>query len=394
MNRKKKVCTFLLIVLYLSYTCIYVARVNLSISAPELMQQGVLDSAQIGILGSVFFTVYAVGRIINGKWSDTTAPWKVITTGLFLTGISNLFMSRFDSYTAMILCWMLNAYGQSMLWSSILCVITSLYGKSDAKRKSSVMVSSVAVGNIVGIVLNTYFIAEFGVRYAFVIPGITAIVFSAVSCRMLKPVAHAAVAEEKKTSFVTLLKDRELVLVNITAIIHGVMKENIGLWMAVYIADTYYVDLTTSSYYILLIPTIGFIGRAIYPVLFKMCREDEQKLSFISFLICAIGAVYLCVGKREILCSVVVLGIIYMVISIINTSMLSIYPLKYTEQGTVASVSGCMDFSTYLGAGVSSTIYGVVIKKFGYGPMFISWAVISVISLFIIYWLKKEDKNE
>ena len=43
-----------------------------------------------------------------------------------------------------------------------------------------------------------------------------------------------------------------------------------------------------------------------------------------------------------------------------------------------------MDFATYLGAGVSSVIYGAVIKHFGYLPMFISWAMISVISMALI----------
>ena len=40
-----------------------------------------------------------------------------------------------------------------------------------------------------------------------------------------------------------------------------------------------------------------------------------------------------------------------------------------------------MDFAAYLGAGISGAVYGVVIKHFGYAPMFASWVVVSVISL-------------
>ena len=49
--------------------------------------------------------------------------------------------------------------------------------------------------------------------------------------------------------------------------------------------------------------------------------------------------------------------------------MLSIYPLRYTNEGSYAGVSGILDFATYFGAGVSSAIYGVVIKHFEYLPM-------------------------
>ena len=46
----------------------------------------------------------------------------------------------------------------------------------------------------------------------------------------------------------------------------------------------------------------------------------------------------------------------------------------------MAFVSGLMDFATYGGAGISGWIFGVTVKYFGYASMYISWAVISVIS--------------
>ena len=57
-------------VVYLAYTSIYVARINLSMAGPELISGGVLDTVQLGLLGSVFSTVFASGRLINGGLSD------------------------------------------------------------------------------------------------------------------------------------------------------------------------------------------------------------------------------------------------------------------------------------------------------------------------------------
>ena len=85
------------------------------------------------------------------------------------------------------------------------------------------------------------------------------------------------------------------------------------------------------------------------------------------------------------------MSIIYAAVSMINTSILSIYPLRFLKTGNVASVSGVMDFATYLGAGVSGVIYGALIKSFGYTPMFVSWVVISIISMVLIKKIKSSE---
>ena len=185
-----------------------------------------------------------------------------------------------------------------------------------------------------------------------------------------------------------LIKKKEVYTMIVPATLHGVMKDNISLWMAVFIVDKFCVDLTTSSYYILLIPTIGFIGRAIYPVVYKLCKNRENTVSVIGFFISAVAALALCYSDIGIIPAVLCMSIIYAAVSMINTSILSIYPLRFLKTGNVASVSGVMDFATYLGAGVSGVIYGALIKNFGYTPMFVSWLCISLISIILIRNIK------
>lgn len=386
---------FIFIVLYFAYTSIYIARVNLSVATPELISLKVLDSAHIGFLGSCFFAVYAFGRIINGTISDTVAPSVMIATGLALVGVGNIFISVFPPYVGMLALWTVNAFAQSMLWSSVLCTVTAIYPPEKAKKKSSVMVSSVAVGNILGIIVNTYLVTVCGVRYAFAIPGVIAVIMGIITFIFIKHIKSPSDTVKKHISPIKLLKNRELLLMNIAAMAHGVMKENISLWMAVYIVAVYKVDLTVSAFYILLIPAIGFVGRLLYPVLSRFCNENENKISFISFGICIVFSIVLCLDKPGMLISVISLGMIYTAVSVINTSMLSIYPLRYSKTGNTASVSGIMDFSTYLGAGISSALYGTIIKYFGYMPMFVSWIIISLVSMFIILHIdKSRNKNQ
>lgn len=380
---------FIFLIVYFAYASIYIARINLSVASPGLISEGVLDTVEIGLLGSVFSTVYALSRLLNGSISDKTPPWVMLTVGLLVAGISNIFISFFPPFIGIFILWIFNAYAQSMLWSSVLCVVSSIYDKETAKKKTSIMGTSVALGNILSIIINTYLITEFGTRFAFIVPGILTVVLGGlvlISTKQIKPSAEKD--EKKHISIWQLIKEKEVFTMLVPAILHGVMKDNISLWMAVFIVDKFRVDLTTSSYYILLIPTIGFIGRVIYPAVYKLCKNKENTVSLISFFISAAASLLLCFSGIGIISAVLCMSVIYTAVSMINTSILAIYPLRFLNTSNVASVSGIMDFATYLGAGISGVIYGAVIKSFGYTPMFVSWVLISLISIIVFKKIK------
>ncbi|MBR2861500.1 MAG: MFS transporter [Clostridia bacterium] len=382
------------LITYLAYVSIYVARVNLSMASPALIELSVLDKAQIGLLGSVFSVVYSVGRLFNGNLADKTPPWKMLTVGLILSGIANLCFGLFPPFIALFLLWLVNAFAQSMLWSSVLVVIASIYEPAEAKKKTSAMVTSVATGNILGIIINTFFITTLDVRYAFFVPGLLTIILGGAVFFATRHIKEKELAESiPHQSMLRLIKNKQIRRVCIPAFCHGIMKENISLWLTVFVIDLYAIDLSTSAYYVLLIPAIGLLGRSVYFPIYKLCKENEHTVSSVCFLLCIACAAFLCLGKINVLASVIALGLIYAAVSIINTSMLSIYPMQHAKGGAVASVSGIMDFATYLGGGISSAIYGTVIALWGYNPMFVSWIAVSVISVATLFFVTKAQKN-
>jgi len=391
MNRTRNRLVFC--VVYVAYVLIYVSRVNLSMAGPELIALDVLDTTQLGFLGSVFSVVYAAGRFVNGAISDRRPPWQMLTTGLAVAGVSNLCVSFFPPYLGIFVLWTANAFAQSMLWSSVLCVVSSLYDRQTAKRKTSLMVTSVATGNVVGILLNTLLITQLGVQYAFAVPGLLTALWGIPVLLCTRRTEPPRVQTGKHQSMLQLLRSRELRVMCIPAVFHGMMKENISLWMAVYIVDTYLVDLRTSGFYVLLIPVIGLIGRSLYNPLYRLCRERENRVSLLGFALCLAASAVLCLGKTHMLLSAGALSLIYAAVSMINTSILSIFPLRYTRTGNVASVSGITDFATYLGGGISSAIYGAVIAVFGYLPMFISWVVVSLLSMAVLFRCEKTARE-
>lgn len=368
-------------VCYISYTLIYVARLNISMAAAPLKAGGELTSAQIGLLGSVFFVVYSVGRLINGTLSERFPARNMIAAGLLLGALANILFGFLPPFPALTVLWGVNAYAQSMLWSSVLKTVGAVYGESRSQKISAYMVTSVATGNIAGIIVAMLLIRSFGVRMAFIIPGaLLAASAAAVFIITGKPDKCSVSGFSGRKA----LKNKSVRFMLIPAVFHGIMKDNISLWMAVYIADKFGMDMEKFAFYLLLIPIAGFVGRFLYPPLYKLFGYNENAVSLIGFLLCAVFSLLLVFAAVSPVAAVVYLGGIYISVSLINTSVLSVFPMRFYSDGMSGTVSGLMDFCTYFGAGIGSAVYGTLISDFGYGSMFGSWFIISVISALAI----------
>lgn len=377
-------------VCYISYTLIYVARLNLSMAAPQLKNGGVLSAAQIGLLGSVFFVVYALGRLINGTLSERFPARNMIAGGLLLGALANIFFGCLPHFAALTVLWGVNAYAQSMLWSSVLKTVGAVYGESRAQKMSAYMVTSVATGNIAGIIIAMLLIRFFGAAAAFILPGALLAVSAAAAFFIIGKPDKCA---RGTFSGAQALKNKEVRFMALPAVFHGVMKDNISLWMAVYIADKFGIDIEKFAFYLLLIPIAGLAGRFLYTPLYKLLNYNENRVSFIGFLLCAFLSLLLIFAATSPVAAVIYLSGIYISVSLINTSVLSVFPMRFYSDGMSGTVSGLMDFSTYSGAGIGSAVYGGMISAFGYSSMFISWLCISVISVLALAFYRRKENS-
>ena len=386
----KKRSFSIFIICYISYVFIYVSRLNLSMAAPSLKELAVLDTAQIGLLGSVFSVVYAFGRLFSGLIGDRQAPWKMISLGLILCGITNLFVGIFPPFGAILLLWSINAFSQSMLWGAILRILSAIYPENIAKKYASYMSTAVASGNLLGILLNTALINRFGPQWAFLIPGGSTLLISYLVILFTHRVIPAVQACSEN-GYSKLLQKKSIQQMLLPAVIHGVMKDNISLWMTVYIMDRFGIDLEQSSYFILLIPTLGFIGRLVAPTLYRITKGHEKPLLLSAFFACLVFSLLLIFLPISAGVSVIYLSLIYMAVSIINVCFLAFFPIQFAAEDLVSSVSGIMDFATYLGTGLSAIVFGLIIDVWGYESMFFSWSLISLLAVFLLIRKRKNS---
>ena len=90
-----------------------------------------------------------------------------------------------------------------------------------------------------------------------------AIIFCGIVRLTFKKVVHSSPDqyEKKHIPITSLFKVQIVRRVLIPAIFHGMIKDNISVWMTIFFVDKYNINLSQSAGLVLFIPIIGFIGR-------------------------------------------------------------------------------------------------------------------------------------
>ncbi len=377
----------------IAYTVIYVGRVNLSVASPLMIKEGTADVARIGILGSIFSIAYAAGRLLSGRICDKTAPKLVITAGICTAGLANLLMGTAPAYLLMALLWGVNALGQSVLWGSVLNSMGAVYEGSELKKRTALMTTSIPVGNIAGYLLSSYLCAGPGWRTAFYVPGILCILSGIAARVILKDVELKAPAASETAGFGSIQKEipkQDVYGKLIPAFLHGLIKDNSSFWLPTILAMQYMVKSEVTGLLVVIVPCIGFVGRLAYPAALKAADDDEEKVSLWCFIVTGICSALLITGVGSPVLVSVLIGVIYAATSMINTTFLSVYPIRFADRGCTATISGIMDFLTYLGASAGSAVFGIMASRLGYGSLYVSWTVIAALAVILLLTGRKK----
>ncbi|MEN8209813.1 MAG: MFS transporter, partial [Candidatus Fermentibacteria bacterium] len=115
----------------LGYGFFYIVRLTLSVAKKPMVDAGVLDVTELGIMGSVMFYVYAVGKFSNGFLSDRANIRRFMSTGLLISAIINLIIGFNTYFIFFVILWGINGWFQSMGSPPSVVSITQWYSRKE-----------------------------------------------------------------------------------------------------------------------------------------------------------------------------------------------------------------------------------------------------------------------
>ena len=105
-----------------AYTLYYVCRMTLGVVKQPLIDGGFLTAGQLGLVGSAFYFVYAVGKFLNGFMADYCNIRRFMALGIGVSAAVNLLLGMLGLLNAgtmlvllaFLLLWGVNGWVQSM----------------------------------------------------------------------------------------------------------------------------------------------------------------------------------------------------------------------------------------------------------------------------------------
>ena len=118
----------------LGYGMYYVCRLSLNVVKKPIVEEGIFSETELGIIGSVLFFTYAIGKFTNGFLADRSNIKRFMSTGLLVTALVNLCLGFIHSFVLFAVLWGISGWFQSMGAAS--CVVGLSRWFDDKKRGS------------------------------------------------------------------------------------------------------------------------------------------------------------------------------------------------------------------------------------------------------------------
>lgn len=160
----------------ISYAFFYIARKNLSMAQPAMLEEGVISTYALGIIMTVHGVVYGLSRFINGFWADRLNGRVFMAVGLALSAATNFLFGCSSLTLLFALFWILNGWAQGMGFPPCAKMLAHWIHPKELATKMSVWNASHSVGAVLALGLcSALFALGFGWRWCFWVPAALAV---------------------------------------------------------------------------------------------------------------------------------------------------------------------------------------------------------------------------
>ena len=186
----------------LGYGIYYVCRLSLNVVKKPIVEEGVFSETELGIIGSVLFFTYAVGKFTNGFLADRSNINRFMSTGLLVTALVNLCLGFVNSFILFAVLWGISGWFQSIGAAS--CVVGLSRWFTDKQRGSfyGFWSASHNIGEAMTFIVVASIVSAFGWRYGFLGAGLVGLTGALIVWRFFHDTPQSkglpAVNEPKK----------------------------------------------------------------------------------------------------------------------------------------------------------------------------------------------------
>ncbi len=354
---------------WMSYLTAYLCRVNFSVAMGAMSGELGLSADRLGMVGAVFFSVYAAGQLVNGFLGDRVRPAGFLLFSLSGMALCNLAVGLWKSFPGILIFWGLNGYFQSIVWSVIIRILAGAVPPCRRAAASTFISTSIAGGYFVSWSLLGQWLDGHGYALYFLIPTAPALFMAAAWFAVSRKAGVDArpegrIPQRSVKDTVRFIRREKLYLVCAVCVLHGLIKEGIAFWFPSLIHDILVLPDASPVLALAVIPAANLAGMFLSRRLLQKSRLSTPAILAGTFALMALA----CAAVWQTGGGALSIGLIAMVSCLsyaLNTIIMAFLPMQYAGENMVASLTGIFDCASYAGAAVSAYALGRQITSGG-----------------------------
>ena len=393
-----------------AYTLYYVCRMTLGVVKQPLIDGGVLTAGQLGIIGSAFYFVYAVGKFLNGFIADYCNIRRFMAVGIGVSAVANLLLALlgllggplgFGSVLLFVffaVLWGVNGWVQSMGSPPGTISLSRWFPLRQRGTRYSVFSSTPQLGKAVSMIMTGFIVGAAGWQWGFLAAAVAGFIGLAVSLvfiadtpeseglpsvqelsgEEMKPLDQKPTRELQKWVF----KHPGIWVIALSTAFLYITQHAVSDWGVLFLQKQKDFSLERATQIIGLAEVFGVAGNLaagwLSDVLFRGNRSRPVVVAGILAVISLAGFLFLDGGFALNMAFVAVFSCSFSVVFCIVAGLMA---LDFVPRRATGAALGIVGISSYAAAGVQSVVSGYLIQGFEAGglynfvPVSIFWTV-------------------
>lgn len=361
----------------ISYLAVYVARNILGAVSPQMIETGGFTAEYIGRVSSMYLTCYAIGQLINGALGDKIKARYMISGGLLFAGVMNFLFSRMGGHPdAAVFIYGMTGFFLSMIYGPITKVV--------AENTEMPYTTRCTLGYTFSSFLGTPFAGVIAAMFAWqdvfavssgILCTMAVVCFSFFLLYEKKGIVRYGQYVRKKSSGnpVKVLIRKDIIRFVFIAVLTGAVRTSVVFWMPTYISQ--YLGFSTSRSALIFTAASFVISATAFLAIFIYERLNRNMYLTIRIMFSAsfVFFILLFLVKQPTL-NIILFVCAIMSNNCCSTMLYSRYCPGLRDTGFVSSATGFLDFTSYMAASASTTLFANAVAGIGWHKLILVWA--------------------
>ena len=416
------------------YALYYVCRLSMGVMKQPIIDAGLLNATQLGIIGTCLFWAYAVGKLINGFLCDNSNIKRFMATGLVVSAAMNFTMGVLGVsalnggiansllFISFAICWAINGWAQSMGAPPAIIGLSrwfprriygTYYGFFSASHNIGEGLSFIFVGSLVG---------AFGWKWGFfgaALAGVVGIVLILLclhdtpESKGLEPIEVLSGEAEKKEEMTAaekreqtrrmqkaVIKNPGVWILALASAFMYMSRYAINEWGVIFLQEAKQYSLTEASAMIGINPIFGILGTVISGWLSDAVFKGDRKYpAFVAGVLEAISLALFLFGGPARWVNILAMVLFGIAIGVLISFLGGLMAVDLVPRQATGAALGIVGMASYAAAGLQNLITGVLLDNhivdgvhdFTYVSYFWLGAAIISFLLPILNWRRKQQ---